>query len=219
MNKPDVAQERPPCCRGRRPDPGKREAIVEAAVRLFMAGGYGVSMEAIAADAGVSKQTIYNLFSTKEQLFAAVVADHSQIIVAAIDAASDDADPRAMLTAVAQELLHLLSGERIAKVYRMMMSAEIETGGKSPLPDLFYENGPGRGTRQFAAYLERQHQSGRLTVEEPLRAAECFFGMLNGHILIRNMMGLQSRWSEAELRQRAEYAVSAFLAMHGPRSD
>jgi TetR/AcrR family transcriptional repressor of mexJK operon len=219
MNESVILHDRAACCRGRRPDPGKREAIVAAAVRLFMAHGYGVSMEAIAAAAGVSKQTIYNLFSTKEQLFAAVVADHSQIVVAAIDAAADDADPRRLLTAVAHELLHLLTSERIAKIYRMLMSAVIESGGKSDLPALFYENGPARGTRQFAAYLARQHERGRLTVEDPLRTAECFFGMLNGHILIRNMMGLQDRWDEDALRRRAEVCVDAFLATHAPHHD
>ncbi len=203
-----------PACRGRRPDPGKREAILAAAVRLFLAHGYGVSVETIAAEAGVSKQTIYNLFSTKERLFGAVVADHSRIVVAAIENAADDADPRAVLTAVAHELLHLLTGERVAKIYRMLMSAVIESGGKSELPAQFYDNGPARGTRQLAAYLARQEQLGRLAVPDPAQAAECFFGMLNGHILIRNMMGLQSRWDEDALRRRAETCVAAFLETH-----
>jgi TetR/AcrR family transcriptional repressor of mexJK operon len=219
MNESVILHDRAACCRGRRPDPGKREAIVAAAVRLFMAGGYGVSMETIAAEAGVSKQTVYNLFSTKERLFGAVVADHSRIVIAAIDGAKDDADPRAVLTAMAHELLLLLSGEHIAKVYRMILSAAIESGGKSDLPALFYKNGPGRGIRQFAAYLARQHKRGRLTVDDPLRTAECFFGMLNGHILIRNMMGLQDRWAEDALRRRAEVCVDAFLATHAPHHD
>ncbi|WP_337995459.1 TetR/AcrR family transcriptional regulator [Oleispirillum naphthae] len=203
-----------PACRGRKPDPGKREAIVGAACALFLEQGYGVSMETIAAAAGVAKQTIYNLFSTKEQLFGAVVAGHSEIVVAAIDEARDDAEPRAVLAAIARELLGLLSGERIAKVYRMMMSAAIGAGGASEMCEQFYDNGPRRGTRQFAAYLARQHEIGRLNVPDPMLAAESFFGMLNGHILIRNMMGLQSRWSEKDLAAKADYAVSAFLRNH-----
>lgn len=203
-----------PACRGRKPDPGKREAIVEAACALFLEQGYGVSMEAIAAKAGVAKQTIYNLFSTKEQLFGAVVAGHSEIVVAAVTEAREDAEPRAVLTAIAHELLSLLSSERIAKVYRLMMSAVIEAGGYSEMCDQFYDNGPRRGTRQLAAYLARQHEIGRLDVPEPMLAAESFFGMLNGHMLIRNMMGLQSHWTERDLAAKAEYAVSAFLRNH-----
>ncbi|MGE4527679.1 MAG: TetR/AcrR family transcriptional regulator [Rhodospirillaceae bacterium] len=207
-----------PVCRGRKPDPGKRDAIVEAACALFLEQGYGVSMETIAAAAGVAKQTIYNLFSTKEQLFGAVVAGHSEIIVAAVDEAREDAEPRAVLTAIARELLGLLSGERIAKVYRMMMSAVIEAGGQSEMCEEFYDNGPRRGTRQFAAYLARQHEIGRLDVPDPMLAAESFFGMLNGHILIRNMMGLQSHWSAEALAAKADYAVSAFLRNHARRA-
>jgi len=203
-----------PACRGRRPDPCKREAIVDAACALFLDQGYGVSMEAIAAEAGVAKQTIYNLFSTKERLFGAIVAGHSEIVVAAITEAREEDDPRTMLTAIAHELLSLLCSDRIAKVYRMMMSAVIEAGGYSEICAEFYDNGPGRGTRQFAAYLARQHDIGHLNVPDPMLAAECFFGMLKGHILIRNMMGLQARWEPEVLEAKAEYAVSTFLAAH-----
>lgn len=52
----------------------KREAIVRAARTLFLREGFGVGMDAIAAEAGVSKVTVYNHFGSKEALFTAVVA-------------------------------------------------------------------------------------------------------------------------------------------------
>ncbi|MFD9716722.1 TetR/AcrR family transcriptional regulator [Streptomyces sp. NPDC059076] len=52
----------------------KREAIVKAARDLFLREGFGVGMDAIAAEAGVSKVTVYNHFGSKEALFTAVVA-------------------------------------------------------------------------------------------------------------------------------------------------
>jgi TetR/AcrR family transcriptional regulator, mexJK operon transcriptional repressor len=58
----------------RRRRPAKRQAIIDAAQRVFLAQGYaGTSVDAIAAAAGVSKQTIYNHFGDKESLFRAVV--------------------------------------------------------------------------------------------------------------------------------------------------
>ena len=52
---------------GRPKDPAKRLAILEAAKRLFMQNGYdGSSMDAIAAEAGVSKLTVYSHFTDKE---------------------------------------------------------------------------------------------------------------------------------------------------------
>jgi TetR/AcrR family transcriptional regulator, mexJK operon transcriptional repressor len=58
----------------RRKQAAKRRAIIDAARRVFLTHGFaGSSVDAIAADAGVSKQTIYNHFGDKEALFRAVV--------------------------------------------------------------------------------------------------------------------------------------------------
>src|ERR1700735_1729817 len=52
----------------------KRQAIIEAATALFLRDGYrNTSMDQVAADAAVSKQTVYKQFADKEQLFRAIV--------------------------------------------------------------------------------------------------------------------------------------------------
>src|ERR1700686_2627376 len=49
---------------------GSREAIVEAAQRLFLQRGFGsVSMDELAAAAGVARRTLYNQFVRKEDTF------------------------------------------------------------------------------------------------------------------------------------------------------
>ncbi|MFI6058709.1 TetR/AcrR family transcriptional regulator [Streptomyces sp. NPDC051286] len=52
----------------------KRRAIVKAAREAFLREGFGVGVDAIATDAGVSKVTVYNHFGSKEALFTAVIA-------------------------------------------------------------------------------------------------------------------------------------------------
>ena len=52
----------------------KQHAIVSAAEALFLQQGYGViSMDQIAKKAGVTKQTVYRYFASKNELFAAVM--------------------------------------------------------------------------------------------------------------------------------------------------
>lgn len=52
----------------------KRRQITEAARTLFLAQGFaGTSMDAVTAEAGVSKQTLYAYFPTKVDLLAAVL--------------------------------------------------------------------------------------------------------------------------------------------------
>src|SRR6202043_1322707 len=52
------------------PRGGSREAIVAAAERLFLKRGFGaVSMDELAEAAGVARRTLYNQFSSKEEIF------------------------------------------------------------------------------------------------------------------------------------------------------
>ena len=52
------------------PRGGSREAIVEAASRLFLERGFGsVSMDELAEAAGVARRTLYNQFASKEEIF------------------------------------------------------------------------------------------------------------------------------------------------------
>src|ERR1700738_4881667 len=49
---------------------GWREAMVEAAERLFLERGFGsVSMDELAEAAGVARRTLYNQFASKEEIF------------------------------------------------------------------------------------------------------------------------------------------------------
>ena len=49
---------------------GSREVIVAAATRLFLERGFGaVSMDELAAAAGVARRTLYNQFDSKEEIF------------------------------------------------------------------------------------------------------------------------------------------------------
>jgi AcrR family transcriptional regulator len=62
-------------------DSGTRDAILDAATKLFSQRGYqGSSLRAIAAAAGVDPALIRHFFGGKDTLFAAVVADRTTIM-------------------------------------------------------------------------------------------------------------------------------------------
>jgi AcrR family transcriptional regulator len=70
----------PPAPRGRPRDPKRDEAIYDAAIALVAEAGYeGMTLEAVAARAGVSKPTIYRRCPEgKAQLVAAAIAHHRE---------------------------------------------------------------------------------------------------------------------------------------------
>src|SRR3954465_4716325 len=89
---------------------GKAEAVLAAAERTFLARGFGaISMDAIAREAAVSKATVYAHFTSKEELFGAVIARLSERRFGAFSADALDPLPiEASLTTVARRFLELV---------------------------------------------------------------------------------------------------------------
>ena len=64
----------------------KERRILDAALSVFAATGYsGASMDAIAANAEVSKPTLYQYFGSKEQLFAAMMLEKRDEMLGVFD--------------------------------------------------------------------------------------------------------------------------------------
>src|SRR5262245_55358190 len=54
----------------------RRRRILDSAQRTFLRDGFhATTMERVAEDAGVSKQTLYNYFADKQDLFASLIED------------------------------------------------------------------------------------------------------------------------------------------------
>src|SRR5690606_16007182 len=118
MSTPSVPQASQRPAPGRPKDLAKRAAILEAAESLFLEHGFeGVSMDQIAARAGVSKLTVYSHFGDKDALFFEAVEHYC-----------DKQVPSALFTPAPQQPLR----ERLAgigrAVYALMASPEAVAG-------------------------------------------------------------------------------------------
>ncbi len=102
----------------------KREDILAAAVAEFRAFGFaGTSMDRIAATAGVSKRTVYNHFSSKDELFAAILWQLLEASQALDTVAYDRAQPlRGQLLAFAERKMQLLSDPAFIDLSRVAMA-------------------------------------------------------------------------------------------------
>src|ERR1700761_5027344 len=87
--------------------PAKKQAVITAALRLFLEQGFGAtSMDAIAREAGVSKATLYAHVKNKEELFAHIVTSCAAQLVALHPGFENQAsDVRAELLAFARDHL------------------------------------------------------------------------------------------------------------------
>jgi TetR/AcrR family transcriptional repressor of mexJK operon len=199
--------------RGRPRDPERVRRILEAAQRHFDEHGLErASMDAIAADAGVSKMTVYSNFGSKEMLFQAVVRDRSATVVAGFPGAGtlDPGQPEKALLAVGARFLALVRGDALGALRAVYGVA----GAQPEVCRALYKEGPERVNGELAAYLRRAHSAGTLKVRNPLQAADLFLSMFMGSGHIRGMLKLEmpdSREDKALLRE----AVRVFMAAYG----
>ena len=198
--------------RGRPPDPRKREAILEAARRQFLARGYDASLEAVALDAQVSRQTIYNLYGGKDELFVAVLANRAEQLTQPLGSASEAVGPRAVLTELGRRFgAAFLSVESV-----QFQRAVLACAQRFPrLAKSFYEAGPGKTLARLATYVAAETRRGRLAAADPELAAEQFLGMLKGNLHTRLIFCEDLRIASAEMERRVQGCVEAFLKAHG----
>ncbi|RBY86845.1 TetR/AcrR family transcriptional regulator [Blastococcus sp. TF02A-26] len=85
--------------RGGRPrDPSRDGVIREAILRLLGDVGYGaLTMDAVAAEAGVGKATIYRRWRTKQDLVVDTISVMNQSLATPVDTGSLDGDVRAIV--------------------------------------------------------------------------------------------------------------------------
>lgn len=200
--------------RGRPRDPERCRRILEAARSHFYAHGMErANLDAIAAEAGVSKMTIYSNFGSKEGLFEAVVRDRTDRVVAGAVGAEelDPATPRKALMAVGAQFLALTREDETLGKFRSLYGA---AGAQPELCQAFYRQGAERLNGDLAAYLRRAHEAGALKVPNPRLAADLFLAMFLGDGHIRGLLMLE-RPNAKEDKALLREALRVFLAAYG----
>jgi TetR/AcrR family transcriptional repressor of mexJK operon len=199
--------------RGRPRDPERCQRILEAARSHFYAHGLErASVDAIAADAGVSKMTIYSHFGSKEGLFEAFVRDRTERVVGGLAGAEalDPKQPRKALLAVGEQFLALAREEDALGQFRSLYGA---AGAQPEACRAFYRQGADRLIGDLAAYLRRADAAGALNVRHPRQAADLFLSMFLGDGHIRGLLLLDMP-SAQENRALLREAVRVFMAAY-----
>ncbi|HEV8031564.1 MAG TPA: TetR/AcrR family transcriptional regulator [Stellaceae bacterium] len=193
---------------------GKAEAILAAAERAFLAGGYGaVSMDAIAREAGVSKATVYAHFSDKEELFGAVIAAVSERFGGFSALELDPRDIECSLITIANRFLALIMSPESIAVNRIIIG---EVTRFPVLGAVFWEAGPERVRTQIETFLRRAAEIGSLAIDDARLAAEQFVSLVRGEIHLRRLLRLGPEGDAANLAVAAESAVETFLRAFRP---
>jgi TetR/AcrR family transcriptional repressor of mexJK operon len=203
------------CGPGRPKDLEKRAAILDAAKRLFPRSGFeGTSMDAIAAEAGVSKLTVYSHFTDKETLFFSAIRERCEEQMPAQLFDVDLKGPvRRQLEAIAHAFFSLVMAPESVELHRLLTAG----AGTSPkLVQMFWDAGPKRVQGGFQQFLHSEVAAGQLDIADVPRAASQFFALLKGEFHARQLCGCGEPFSERDVDAHVRATVEFFLRAYAP---
>jgi AcrR family transcriptional regulator len=161
----------------------KQEAILQGAVRVFLRLGYaGTSMDRVAAEAGVSKQTIYSHFQDKEGLFKAIMERMTiRRFQAAFHTATLHGEPEVLLRQFAETYLNKIVDEDYLALFRVMFSESVR------FPELakLYGRTVIQQGRQLVSDYFRCHPE--LGFTDPEAIAQIFVGSLVSYVIAQEI--------------------------------
>jgi AcrR family transcriptional regulator len=177
--------------------------ILEAAARLFARYGFKkTSMDEIAQGAHISKATIYQHFSGKEEVFAVTVRQESEALVQALMQAINSAEThedkirafiKARMSLVAEKgQLHQMSNEVLHETMPLVEEAR----------QAFFN----REVRLFQLVLEKGKEAGRFHLDRPRQVALVLLSALKGLDVL-----LLSSKDTSDIREGVDTTVELFI--------
>lgn len=189
-------------------DEAKTEAILDAALALFAEKGVLASMEAIARQAGVSRQTLYNRFPSKIDIGRALAARRAAALTEPLRTGGE---PKAVLAGYAEGLLHKMRGDTGPDALR---GVALMSPTAPELAEAVYRAGPAEGLRRLSAWLADQDRAGHLSIPDPDAAAEMYVGMILGHGHLRMILNIAH--PPFDLEARANDTAERFIRAFAP---
>ncbi|CCQ12839.1 Transcriptional regulator, TetR family [Pseudoalteromonas luteoviolacea B = ATCC 29581] len=189
----------------------KRAQIVSAAETLFCTRGFdATSMDQVSQQANVSKRTVYNHFSAKNELFQAVLDNmfsriaEGQAVAFDISVSIDE-----QLKQIAQKEVDLLLSEEFIKIARVAFLQLLQD------PSLAVSlSGKAVGCmRYFEAFLNAACQAHKLKIDDISLAAKQFVYQLKSLIFYPTLYGLEEI-STSQQNYVIEETVKLFLSRY-----
>jgi AcrR family transcriptional regulator len=182
-------------------DPAKRAAILEGARAVFMHQGFAQgSMDAVAAEAGVAKQTIYRHFRSKEALVEALVE-----AMCAPEVVEPPPSSQPNFERLRELLLAFTDGVGGPDSIRLYRAIIAETDRMPGLGRLFWETGPRQIRAAIAQLWAVEHDAATAPI-----VAEQLVNLSLGDAYQELVLGIGSPGPEVFERQ-----IDAALALLG----
>jgi len=187
----------------------KEREVLDVAADYFLTHGYqGTSISAMARDSGISKESIYRYFSSKKDLFEAVIARELmayQKRLHSLDIKFDSIPLNVALQKTAESILDAVTTDRTLAL-RMLIFHETRVS-----PDIgryYYDVGPREAYRNLEHIFKFHEDEFDLG---PEKLANYFVSMVLHHTMLLRQCGVDGPYSKARIKRLAAEATADFV--------
>ncbi|WP_244399915.1 MULTISPECIES: TetR/AcrR family transcriptional regulator [unclassified Agrobacterium] len=195
-----------------------RELILDAAVRLLLAkSSNAVSMAMIAAEARVSRRTIFNQFGNKEALFSAAMQRvWTRIPMMEITNSTNALrDPIRTLEQVGLAVMTFWLPQEPIDTARMVIR---ESARYPTLSETYINRGKRPTLEALVAYMKHLQAADLVAIDDPDLAARQFVGLINEPLVFYRVLGLAEIPHPEQARHVVDEAVKMFFARYPLKS-
>lgn len=181
--------------------PVRKAKIIQSAASLFAKKGFsGTKTREIAHRAGVSEALIFKHFPSKEDLYAAILAEESPVpgLLSKVKSLAGQQKDVEVFSVIARTVV---GGAPDSDLMRLILFSALENHEMS---DMFFHNHIRVFYDFLAGYIQQRIDDGAFQPVQPLIAARAFMGMLIYHRLLTVLF-------QAQLPQTAEDISRTFV--------
>ncbi|MGE6739523.1 TetR/AcrR family transcriptional regulator [Allorhizobium pseudoryzae] len=178
-------------------------SIIETARRTFAELGLvRTTTDIVASRCRISKQTLYRLFPSKNDLFLAVVVAHRQMMLDLPRPPEEDEPLEAVISKIFMiDIDPETERERDAFIRIVML----ESPQVPELADILHREGPETARRQLAAWLKQEIARGKMHLDDPMAGARMLLDLMFGAGGPRGWENLEER------RHHMRHAINLFV--------
>lgn len=190
----------------------RRNAIIEAATRVFLKNGFEkTTMSDVADELGGSKATLYGYFSSKEELFLEAMSTLGEAHFAvAFAELSTKGDIRDVLRRFGTSMLRITTSDNALSMFRLMTAA-------SARPEIgrnMYAQGMQKGEMSIEALLKAAMDAGQLRQCDPQVAADHLRALLEAEFHARRIFSVIEVPSRQKIAAAVDRALDVYLAAY-----
>ncbi|KAA0692543.1 TetR/AcrR family transcriptional regulator [Neorhizobium sp. P12A] len=179
-------------------DTAKRMKIIAEAQKTFETLGYGgTTMDLVASRCKISKQTLYQLFASKLELFVAVMAVHRQSMLALPRAPGADMP-------IAEELAEIfmidIDEEAERERWPFIQALILDAQQFPEISEALQTYGVDESRQILADWLTIQRSEGKIDIDDTLSAARMLMDMIFAAMV--GPSGHANYWPDRETRSR-----------------